>query len=710
MVDLRIPGFEDITLIGRGGFSKVYRARQTEFDRAVALKVLDIDVETEDARRAFKRECELAGRLTDHPNVITVFDNDFVPESGDPYIVMGFASGGSLAAAIAERGHLPVAETLDLAIQIAGALESAHRHGVVHRDVKPENVVFQRTGQPALTDFGIAAVAGYAATSMSAQALTPLHAAPELFRGEASTPSSDVYGLGSTIFTMLEGHPPFGRLGDLPMAVLVRVLSDDPPKVTQQKVPPRLDAVIASMLAKSPEDRPHLTEVIEELKYIQGELGLPVTSPVVIDGTPDQVLHPSDLAPSAAASSWTRRPSGRRRKVLAASIAALVVAIGAGVGIALANDGDTVQVAPLNGQGVKQIALADEHGCALLTNSTVECWGNAAQGQLGAGSLTGSRVPVTVKGLDNVTQIATQSTHACAVTTTGELWCWGNNEDGELGTGTTEPESQPTPVKALLDQVKAVSIAEYVTCALRIDGTVWCWGIASDSFLGQSIVGEKHRATPTQVPGLSNVVQLSGGNYHTCALLASGSVECWGNNEKGQLGQGISSTQEKKGGNPAPVVGISDAVDLTLGFFHTCAVLRDTTVRCWGMNDAGQLGDGTTHDSNKPLVVPGLSGVKQLAAGESHTCALLVDQQVKCWGSDEFDQLGTSESSSTRSPQHADRVAPATQIAAGNAFTCAGSTSHLQCWGNNASGQLAQGNTKRVHTPVNVRLKPSTGK
>lgn len=710
MVDLGIEGFENVTLIGRGGFSKVYRAHQVEFDRDVALKVLDIDAETEGARHAFERECGLAGRLTDQPNVITVFRSDFVPGTGEPYIVMEFASGGSLAAAIAERGHLPVAEALDITIQIAGALESAHRHGVVHRDVKPENVVFRRSGQPALTDFGIAAVAGYAATSMSAQALTPLHAAPELFRGEASTPTSDVYGLGSTLFAMLEGHPPFGHLGDLPMAVLVKVLSDEPPKVTSQKVPARLDAVIASMLAKTPEERPHLTEVIDELQFLQRELGLPVTTPVLMDGDPDQVLHPSDLTPSAAASSWTQRPNARRRKIVVGSIAALVVAIIAGVGIAMASNGSSPDyVEPLDGIGVKQIALADEHGCALLTNSTVECWGNAVQGQLGSGSLTGSRVPVSVKGLDNVTQIAVQATHGCAVTTAGELWCWGVNEDGEMGTGTLEPENQPTPVKALLDQVKMVSISEYATCALRIDGTVWCWGAAADSFLGQPIA-EKNRPTPTQIPGMSNVAQLTGGNYHTCALKASGSVECWGNNEKGQLGRGRNSTQEKKGDSPAPVVGISDVVDLSLGFFHTCAVLRDTTVKCWGLNDAGQLGDGTTEDSNRPVAVPGLSGVKQLAAGESHTCALLVDQQVKCWGSDEFDQLGTSESRSSRSPEHADLVAPATQIAAGNAFNCAGSTSHLQCWGINTAGQLAQGNTKRLHSPVNVRLRPSTGK
>lgn len=710
MVDLGIPGFDDATLIGRGGFSKVYRARQIEFDRIVAVKVLDIDVDTEDARRAFERECELAGRLSDHPNVITPFVADFVPATGEPYIAMGYASGGTLATAIAERGHLPVTEALELAVDVAGALESAHRHGVVHRDVKPENIVFQRSGQPALTDFGIAAVAGYAATSMSAQALTPLHAAPELFRGEPSTPISDVYGLGSTLFAMLEGHPPFGHLGDLPMAVLVKVLSDDPPKVTSQKVPARLDAVIASMLAKDPADRPRLTEVIAELQFIQRELGAPPKDPVIIDGDPEQAASIYDAsAPSPAASSWRRRPPKRRTKILVASIAAVLVAAAAGVGIALANNSSTTYVAPLDGQGVKQIALADEHGCALLTNATVECWGNAVQGQLGSGSLTGSRVPVSVKGLDNVTQIAVQATHACAVTATGELWCWGVNEDGEMGTGTLDPENQSTPVKALLDQVKMVSISEYATCALRIDGTVWCWGAAADSFLGQPIA-EKNRPTPTQVPGMSNVAQLSGGNYHTCALKASGSVECWGNNEKGQLGQGRDSTQEKKGDSPAPVVGLSDVVDLSLGFFHTCAVLRDTTVKCWGLNDAGQLGDGTTHDSNRPVTVPGLSGVKQLAAGESHTCALLVDQQVKCWGSDEFDQLGTSESRSSRSPEHADLVAPATQIAAGNAFNCAGSTSHLQCWGINTAGQLAQGNTKRLHAPVNVRLRPGTGK
>ena len=707
MVDLAIPGLGDAVLIGRGGFSKVYRARQTDFDRDVAVKVLDIDVETDAARRAFTRECELAGRLTDHPNVVTVFDSDFVEATGEPYIIMGFASGGSLAAAIDERDHLPVAEALDIAIQVAGALESAHRHGVVHRDVKPQNIVFQRSGHPALTDFGIAAVAGYAATSMSAQALTPLHAAPELFRGEPSTPSSDVYGLGSTIFTMLEGHPPFGHLGDLPMAVLVKVLSDDPPKVTTQKVPARLDAVIASMLAKDPENRPRLTEVIDELRFIQQGLGEPTTNAVLLDGNPEHVLHPFDHeSPSAAASSWRRHPNNRQ-KILIGSVAALLIAVGAVVGVILTRDSGPTYVAPVHGTGVAQLALADEHGCALMLDGTVECWGNTVEGQLGSGSLSGSFTPVKVKGLTNVTQLAVKATHSCAVLTNGELWCWGINEDGELGTGTTS-EAEATPVKSLLDQVKMVSISEYATCALRVDGTVWCWGGAADSFLGQRI-DQKNQLQPIQIPGLTDVVRITGGNYHSCALKSSGSVECWGNNLKGQLGQGRNSTQEQKGDPAAPVVGLDDVVSVSLGFFHSCAVLRDTTVSCWGLNASGQLGNGTTKDSSKPIKVPGLTGVSQLALGEDHSCALLTNEQIKCWGSDEFDQLGHTDEKSSRSPADADLVAPATRIGAGNSFSCAGSTSHLQCWGNNAAGQLGQGNADRVHKPVNVRLSQSAG-
>lgn len=706
MVDLHIPGFEDAALVGRGGFSKVYRVRQSEFDRVVAVKVLDIDVETDDARRAFTRECELAGRLTDHPNVVTVFDSGFVPDSGEPLIVMGFASGGSLAAAIAERGSIPVEEALGIAIQVAGALESAHRHGVVHRDVKPENIVFQRSGLPALTDFGIAAVAGYAATSMSAQALTPLHAAPELFRGEASTPTSDVYGLGSTLFAMLEGHPPFGHLGDLPMAVLVKVLSDDPPKVTSQKVPARLDAVIASMLAKDPADRPRLTEVISELQFIQRELGAPATDAVILDGDPEQAAGVYDIAaPSAAASSWQRRPPKRRTKVLVGSIAALVLAVGAGVGIALANSGGPTYVKPLDGEGVAQIALAEEHGCALMLDGTVECWGNTVEGQLGTGSLSGSLKPVKVKGLDNVTQIAVKATHACAVRTSGDLWCWGINEDGELGAG-TQTDAEPAPVKAKLDQVKMVTISDYVTCALRVDSTVWCWGGADDSLLGQEVATHNH-IEPLQIPGLTDVSKIYSGNWHSCALKASGSVVCWGNNLWGQLGRGTNATQEKKGAPAAPVKGLDNVVSLSLGYFHSCAVLRDTTVRCWGNNAAGQLGDGNTKNTNVPVEVTGLSGVSQLALGEDHSCALLTDQQVECWGSDEFDQLGSATESSSTTPVHADLVAPATLIAAGNHFNCAGSSSHLQCWGKNVAGQLAQGNNDRVHVPVNVKLAKS---
>src|SRR5690242_13595088 len=207
MVDLGIPGFSRFEEIGRGGSSRVYRCRQARFDRVVALKLLADDALGDDTRTTFERECQAVGNLAWHPNIITVYGAG-VTTDGMPYLTMEYAPNGSLAARVAERGRLPEPEVVEIGIRIASALDALHRAGVLHRDVKPGNVLLSSTDEPLLADLGIASVAGAATTTLGAGAATIAHAAPELLEGEAESAQSDIYSLGSTLFTLLAGHPP----------------------------------------------------------------------------------------------------------------------------------------------------------------------------------------------------------------------------------------------------------------------------------------------------------------------------------------------------------------------------------------------------------------------------------------------------------------------------------------------------------------------
>lgn len=310
-----IDGFEDFILVGRGGFSSVFRARQVGFDREVAIKLLEIDTDSDDVRQRFLNECELSGRLTGHPNIVTVLGSGFTTDTSQPYILMEFAPGGSLAGVIASSGAMPVAEAIRITVLLAGALDTAHRHGIVHRDVKPQNVVFQRSGAPGLTDFGIAAVSAYTGTSVASQALTPLHAAPELLEGRASTVASDIYGLGSTFFTMLQGHSPFGDRADTPFTLIGRVLNDPPPAVTAGPIPADLQLVVDSLLSKDPAARPALSELVAELNRIERSIGSSPTEAIVVDPpdgeTIDSLPH-HEMEPSPAALTWQRTRRRRR--------------------------------------------------------------------------------------------------------------------------------------------------------------------------------------------------------------------------------------------------------------------------------------------------------------------------------------------------------------------------------------------------------------
>jgi alpha-tubulin suppressor-like RCC1 family protein len=240
----------------------------------------------------------------------------------------------------------------------------------------------------------------------------------------------------------------------------------------------------------------------------------------------------------------------------------------------------------------------------LTTAGGVQCWGNNSNGQLGNNSTTNSPVPVAVSGLSSgVLAVSAGWNHACAVTTAGGVRCWGDNEFGELGNNSTMQSPVPVVVSGLSSGVAAVSTGDYYTCAVTTAGGVWCWGDNYYGQLGNNSTTNSH--VPVAVSGLSSgVAAVSTGRSHTCALTTARTVQCWGDNRNGELGNN-STTQSLV---PVAVSGLpSDIFAVSARAWYTCAVNGNGgvagAIQCWGQNTFGQLGNNSTTDSHVPVWV-----------------------------------------------------------------------------------------------------------
>ncbi|MEV0402431.1 protein kinase [Actinoallomurus sp. NPDC050550] len=276
MID-QVPGYRILERVGEGGFSVVYRAQQERLDRVVALKVLSVDAVDADTMRRFERECQITGRLTGHPNVVTVLDTGMT-SGGRPFIAMDYFQRGSLRDRLSREGPLPLQDVLRAGVKIAGALAATHESGVLHRDVKPQNILVSKYGEPALADFGIARLTG-SSEATHTTAFTPHHAAPEVVNGEQPGETADVYSLASTMYQLLAGSPAFkaGSAAGIG-ALMMRILNEPPPQIARPDVPHQVYDVIAKAMAKTPAQRyANAVAFATRLQQLQAELGLPVT-------------------------------------------------------------------------------------------------------------------------------------------------------------------------------------------------------------------------------------------------------------------------------------------------------------------------------------------------------------------------------------------------------------------------------------------------
>ncbi len=286
--------------------------------------------------------------------------------------------------------------------------------------------------------------------------------------------------------------------------------------------------------------------------------------------------------------------------------------------------------------GVTAIVVGGGRSCAIVRGGA-ECWGSNLLGMLGTGQKdTQNEVPATLPGLaSGVTSIAAGDVFGCAVAA-GGVKCWDQNGEGQLGDGSTTDSNVPVDVKDLALGATAVAAGDHHACALLASGSVRCWGDNTHGQVGDGTTIERH--APVGVTGLDHDVSaIAAGGDHTCALLATGGVKCWGDNADGELGD--RTTTERL--LPVDVVGLATGITaVSTGRAYTCALTIAGGVQCWGANTLGQLGNDSMSGSLQPHDVSDLaSGVIAIAAGDVFACAVTVAGAVECWGTDDGDQF-----------------------------------------------------------------------
>lgn len=298
---------------------------------------------------------------------------------------------------------------------------------------------------------------------------------------------------------------------------------------------------------------------------------------------------------------------------------------------------------------VVALSAGGDHSCALTSGGRVWCWGANAFGQLGNG-VSGvdvrSSTPQIVSALTEVVQITTGQSHTCAVLVNGHAWCWGRGADGQLGRGTSTDSNVPVEVlisaNTPMTDITSLSAGWGHTCARRVNGEVRCWGEGSFSRNGHPTGKDLLLAgDPLTFPSGFRPVRLSAGEMHTCALSDNGSVACWGGNAGNRLALGAPFNTQGEIESPQSVPGLTGVVGLQGSGSTLCAVKSDGTAQCWGVNASGTVGNGFSGATvTMPTTVTGLSEVVSVTSDCNVSCAMLANGSVRCWGSDSNGSLG----------------------------------------------------------------------
>jgi alpha-tubulin suppressor-like RCC1 family protein len=295
------------------------------------------------------------------------------------------------------------------------------------------------------------------------------------------------------------------------------------------------------------------------------------------------------------------------------------------------------------------LAAGESFTCARITGSAVTCWGSDQYGKLGNGSSTSNVLSpppaVTLPAPGTASRLATGDDHACVVLTDGNVSCWGDDYYGQLGNGAAAGSVAAPPAGFSIGGVaSAITAGSGHTCAAQTNGDVRCWGDDAFGQLGDGVAASDltSPSTPLALPAPGDANRVAAGRYHTCALLTDGKITCWGSNSRGQLGRTGASQYVP----PSPIVlpGPGTAVDVDTGSYHSCALLTDSTVACWGTSSAAGIDTVNFFESAPTLVaLPAPGTATAISTGDDHTCAVLTDGKITCWGSDLYGERGDGE-------------------------------------------------------------------
>ena len=756
--------YELIRELGRGGMAIVYLVRERATGQERAVKVIHTKfLGDQEAVARFDREARLVARLK-HPNIVATHSVQWIDGIGLG-LVMDHVQGRTLKQLLKDGPPLSFEDAAHTLNDIALALGYAHERGIVHRDVKPENIFIDEiSGRAVLADFGIArSTQSETQLTMAGVAIgTPTYMAPEQIDGSAIDARSDLYSLGLVGWEMVTGRRPWD--GETLYNVIYHQKHDDLAAIDALRpdTPPRLVYAIEGLLEKSPATR------WQTAAQFRAELASTEPPP---PRTRKEAPAPDETI-AIALPVAEPEPRKKRRFALPVAIVVLLAAVALFIwpfpviGPLVHDKPAARRATPLSAQTTKQPIVPN----SVATASEVP--GTFADSQAMIANANGATTPDSSAAMLALPPALTKSvavagafgggdtalTNRATLTRRGRIAAAAKSIIAVPGAQQNSSPAVPTavaPVPAAPVPAAPVAIvpASFTlaaggahTCLISSGGATYCWGANSDGQLGTGTT--QSVAKPTPVSGSTRFSSIAAGLSHTCARTAGGLVFCWGDNSHGELGDGTHESRDvparvtfgrpmsavasgsgfscglasggaycwgdgSRGqigdggsadrGTPARVSGSVTFAALSAGWNHVCGLTSEGEAFCWGANDTGQLGDGSTSDRSIPTAVHTDARFTALSAGRGHTCGTTAAGAIYCWGDNKFGQLGDGTRATHLMPTAVAVNDRFIAISAGSVHTCALTQSHAAwCWGRNTYGQLGDGTAVSRTSPVQV--------